>query len=84
MLNIKVLGPGCTNCKKVEEVARKVVNTMGLNAEVQKVTDQLQIMNYRLLGTPGLVVNEKVVCAGRIPSEAEVTTWLVDAEMASS
>lgn len=82
-MNVKILGSGCPNCKKVEEVARKVVATMGLDAEVSKVTDPLEILEYRILATPGLVVNEKIVCAGRIPSEAEVTTWLVDAEMAS-
>jgi small redox-active disulfide protein 2 len=81
MLNIKVLGSGCENCKKVEGIAHKVVLTMGLQAEVIKVTDWAEIKKYPILGTPGLVINEKVVCAGRIPSEAEVTTWLVNAEM---
>jgi small redox-active disulfide protein 2 len=81
MLVVKVLGSGCENCKKVESVARKVVNTMGMQAEVIKVTDWVDIKKYPILGTPGLVINEKVVCAGRIPTEAEVTTWLVNAEL---
>jgi len=81
MLTVKVLGSGCENCKKVESIARKVVLTMGLPAEVIKVTDWAEIKKYPILGTPGLVINEKVVCAGRIPSEGEVTTWLVNAEM---
>jgi small redox-active disulfide protein 2 len=81
MLNIKVLGPGCDNCKKVESVARKVVVTMSLEAEITKITDWVEIKKYPILATPGLVVNEKLVCAGRIPTEAEVTTWLVNAEM---
>jgi small redox-active disulfide protein 2 len=81
MLNIKVLGPGCDNCKKVESVARKVVVTMSLEAEITKITDWVEIKKYPILSTPGLVVNEKLVCAGRIPTEAEVTTWLVNAEM---
>jgi small redox-active disulfide protein 2 len=81
MLKIKVLGPGCENCKNVEAVTRKVVSMMGMQAEVIKVTDWVEIRKYPILGTPGLVVNEKVVCAGRIPTEAEVTTWLVNAEM---
>lgn len=81
MLHIKVLGPGCENCHKVESIARKVLSTMGLEAEVTKVTDWVEIKKYPILATPGLVVNEKLVCAGRIPSEAEVTTWLADAEM---
>ena len=81
MLSVKVLGSGCENCKKVEGIARKVVVSMGLQAEVIKVTDWAEIKKYPILGTPGLVINEKVVCAGRIPSEAEVTTWMVNAEM---
>jgi small redox-active disulfide protein 2 len=79
MLAVKVLGSGCENCKKVEEIARRVITTMGMEAEVIKVTDWSEIKKYPILGTPGLVINEKVVCAGRIPSEAEVTTWLVNA-----
>ncbi len=81
MLIVKVLGSGCENCQKVEGIARKVVTTMGLDAKVVKVTDWAEIKKYPILGTPGLVINEKVVCAGRIPSEAEVTTWMVNAEM---
>ena len=79
MLNIKILGSGCANCKRVEQIARKVVNEMSLEAEVIKVTDYNDIMAYNVLSTPGLVVNEKLVCSGRIPTLAEVTTWLVNA-----
>jgi small redox-active disulfide protein 2 len=81
MLTVKILGSGCENCKKVEGIARKVVTTMGMQAEVIKVTDWAEIKKYPILGTPGLVINEKVVCAARIPTEAEVTTWLVNAEL---
>ena len=81
MLTIKVLGSGCENCKKVEGMAHKVVTSMAMQAEVIKVTDSAEIQKYAILATPGLVINEKVVCAGRIPTEAEVTTWLVNAEM---
>lgn len=81
MLNIKVLGPGCDNCKKVESVARKAVTMLSLEAEITKITDWVEIKKYPILSTPGLVVNEKLVCAGRIPTESEVTTWLVNAEM---
>lgn len=79
MLTIKVLGSGCANCKRVEQIARKVVTNLGVEAEVIKVTDYADIMAYNVLATPGLVVNEKLVSSGRIPSEAEVTTFLVNA-----
>jgi small redox-active disulfide protein 2 len=79
MLTIKVLGPGCDNCKNVEAVARRAVAKLGVEAEVIKVTAREDIMKYRILGTPGLVINEIVVCAGRIPNEAEVTTWVATA-----
>ncbi len=81
MLKIKVLGVGCANCKKVEEVTRQALTYMSLQAEIIKVTDHAEIMNYPILSTPGLVINEKLVCSGRIPSQTELTTWLADAEM---
>jgi small redox-active disulfide protein 2 len=79
MLTIKVLGPGCDNCKKVEAVARQAVANLGLEAELLKVTVYPEIMKYPVLATPGLVINENLVCAGRIPNEAEVTSWLTTA-----
>jgi small redox-active disulfide protein 2 len=84
MLNIKILGIGCENCKKVEQTVRKAVANMGMEAEFEKVTEREEIYKYPILGTPGLVINDKVVCAGRIPNEAEVTTWLVNAEMTAN
>jgi small redox-active disulfide protein 2 len=76
MVNIKVLGSGCANCKRLEATARKVVETLALDAEIEKVTDYAEIMKYPILSTPGLVINEKLVSAGRIPSEKEISDWL--------
>jgi len=81
MITIKVLGPGCMNCEKVEQNTRNAVTYMGLEAEISKVTDREVMQEYGLLATPGLVINEKLVCAGRIPEESEVMTWLADAMM---
>ena len=79
MLTIKVLGSGCANCKRVEQIVRKIVTEMNLEAQVIKVTDYNDITAYNILSTPGLVINEKVVSYGRIPSPAEVTTWITNA-----
>jgi small redox-active disulfide protein 2 len=79
MLNIKVLGTGCNNCHKVEETARAAVTALGVEAEFENVTDFDQFARYGLLYTPGLVINEKLVSAGRIPKQNEVMTWVTNA-----
>jgi small redox-active disulfide protein 2 len=81
MLTIKILGSGCPNCKKVEMIAKQAAEMLSIEAQFIKVTDYKEITAFNIMSTPGLVVNEKVVCSGRIPSQAEVTTWLVNAEM---
>ena len=81
MLIIKVLGSGCPNCKKLEAIARQAVDQLSIEAQVIKVTDYKDILAYNIMSTPGLVVNEKVVSYGRIPSPAEVTTFLTNALM---
>ena len=79
MLTIKVLGSGCANCKKLEALTHQVVDQMGAQAEIIKVTEYPDIMAYNVMSTPGLVINEKVVSTGRIPSAAEINTWLANA-----
>jgi small redox-active disulfide protein 2 len=79
MLNIKVLGPGCANCKRLEQMTRREVEKLGLAANIEKVTDYGQIMAYDILSTPGLVINEQLVLNGRIPTPQEVNAWLMAA-----
>lgn len=79
MVSIKILGSGCANCKKLEALARQVVEQLGVQAEVIKVTEYPDIMAYDVMSTPGLVINEKVVSYGRIPSPIEITNWLNEA-----
>ncbi len=79
MLTIKVLGSGCPNCKRLEQETRKVVNNLALEATVIKVTDYREIMEYDILSTPGLVINEKVVSTGKIPSQSEIASFLTSA-----
>ncbi len=84
MLTIKVLGPGCPNCQKVEAHTREALSMLNPQPEheIIKVTDPLEISAY-ILSTPGLVINEKVVAAARIPSPAEIKGWLAEAVQAS-
>ncbi len=74
---IKVLGPGCRNCKNLERVARQAAEELGLDATVEKVTDYPTIVGYGVLSTPGLVVDERLVSSGRVPSVDEVRELLV-------
>lgn len=79
MLVIKILGSGCPNCKKLAALAQNAAAQMGIETQLEKVTDHNEMMKYNILSTPGLVINEKLVSAGRIPSEAEVTSFLATA-----
>ena len=81
MVDIKVLGAGCANCEKVEAAAKTAVAMLGAEAQISKITDYEEIKSYQVLATPGLVINGKLVSAGRIPSDGEVTTWVADALM---
>jgi small redox-active disulfide protein 2 len=76
MINIKVLGPGCANCLNLERLCREVVNENNIAASIEKITDINKFVNYGLLMTPGLVVNEKLVSSGKIPAKSSILQWL--------
>ena len=75
-MEIKILGKGCPKCKRLEEVTREVVASMGLQANFSKVTDINEIMEYDIAATPGLVLNDKVLSSGRLPSKAEIQSLI--------
>lgn len=79
MVEIKVLGPGCANCKRLEQIAQKVVNNLAVEAKIEKVTNYQEIVELGVMATPGLIVNGEVVSSGRIPSETEVIGWVIEA-----
>jgi small redox-active disulfide protein 2 len=76
MKTVKILGPGCANCRKLEAAAREAAIGVGVDADFVKVTDMKAIMAYDVLSTPGLVIDEKLVSSGRIPTQAEIRQWL--------
>jgi len=75
-MEIKVLGTGCTKCKKLEQKIKETVAEMGIEANIEKVEDIYKIMQYGVMRTPGLVINEKVVLTGRLPKSSELKELL--------
>ena len=75
-MEIKVLGRGCANCMKLEAMVHQVVAEKGLDANLEHVHDEREIVSYGVMRTPGLVVDGKVVSYGRIPSKEEIAVWL--------
>ena len=79
MLTIKVLGPGCANCKKLKEVVNQVVEELHVEAKVLNVMNYNDFLAYDLMATPGLVINEKLLSHGRVPRPSEVSGWIQEA-----
>jgi len=82
MLAIKILGPGCYNCQLLAQMTAQALESLsdglpaGTEATIVKVTEVEEIRRYPIKFTPGLVINEKLVCAGRIPAVEEIKRWL--------
>jgi small redox-active disulfide protein 2 len=75
-MEIKVLGPGCPRCYEVERRTRNAAAALNLAADIQKVSDIKKIAEYKIFATPGLIINGKVKCSGRIPSVEEIKQWI--------
>lgn len=71
-MKVKVLGTGCSKCKKLEKLTSQALNELGIETEVVKVEDIVEIMNFGIMTTPALVIDEKVVVKGRVPSISEI------------
>jgi small redox-active disulfide protein 2 len=74
-MRIEILGPGCTNCRKLEENVRRALEETGKKAEVEKITD-IRRITEKIMFTPGLVIDGKVKSEGRIPGVDEIKEWL--------
>ena len=75
-MHIKILGSGCKKCLALEANAKAAAETSGISAKIEKITDIVDIARYGIMSTPGLVIDEKVVSAGRVLSQAEVAEIL--------
>jgi small redox-active disulfide protein 2 len=78
-VDIKILGTGCPNCKRLEKNTREALASMAVDADITKVTDMQEIMSYQILSTPGLVIDGKVVASGRVPAVSEISTLIANA-----
>jgi len=78
-MKIKILGPGCARCHQLEATTKEVIKELGIDATLEEVKDIKKIMVYPILTTPGLVIDEKLVCSGRVPTKTEVTTFITTA-----
>lgn len=80
MLSIKVVGSGCPSCNKLESLCREVVSEKNIEAQIDKVTDINEFAELGILLTPGLLINDKIVSSGKIPTKSTLEHWLKDAQ----
>ncbi len=78
MTTIKVYGSGCANCKKLEQLCIEAVGEMKIDANVEKVTDLMEIMKSGIISTPGLEINGKIVSAGKLPTKETLKHWITE------
>ncbi|MDP2885821.1 MAG: thioredoxin family protein [Ignavibacteria bacterium] len=75
-MNVKILGSGCSKCKALEQKVRQLNEVHQLHLEIEKVTDLNEIISYRIMATPGLVINGKLRSVGTVPKDAQLLQWL--------
>lgn len=78
-MDIKILGTGCARCHQLKKSVREVIKELGIDATLEEVKDITKIMEYPILATPGLVIDEKVVSAGQVPGKKEVEKLILNA-----
>ena len=83
MLQIKIVGTGCPNCEKLAKMCQEVIAEEGIEAKIEKVTDVNQFAELGVLLTPGLIVNDKLLSSGKIPTKSTLTHWLLTAAQES-
>ncbi|MEO0184615.1 MAG: thioredoxin family protein [candidate division WOR-3 bacterium] len=76
MLDIKILGPGCPRCEEILRRAKEVIEEMKISANLEKVSDIKKIMEYKILATPGVVINGKIKIVGKIPAKSMIKQWI--------
>ena len=75
-MEIKVCGPGCANCTKAENIVKEAVADAGIEAEVVKITDFVEMAQLGVLSTPAIVIDGKIMCVGKVPAKSEVLAWI--------
>ena len=75
-MDIKVLGPGCAKCSQAENVVKEAVAETGVDAQIEKITDTMEIAGYGVFGTPAIVINGEVKSVGKVPKKEQVKNWL--------
>ena len=75
-MDIKVLGPGCPKCDQTEKLVKEVIAEEGVDANVEKVTNAMEIAGYGVFGTPSVIVDGEVKCVGKIPKKEDIKAWI--------
>lgn len=82
-MNVKILGTGCANCRRLEGLVKEIASETGLQLDIEKVTEIPAIMSYGIMRTPGLVIDGELKASGQVPAKAEIAAWLQAAASAS-